>query len=224
MVDPITAGAAVAVSVTGIAAGYSYFSGNGSEVDVDSDGNNEIEYLGDESTNVDFEVDTWDCNDDADDPAYRDDALVPTNASASGLTEGSYADPTPDKVSEIGAELEEIKGVGPVRAQELRNGDYESAADLYYASDENLEDVNGLGPRAVSHIREDIGGIDVEGNGQSDDDSDTQVAEESSDEQSNSSQETTSEEQQDGDTESSDNESQTETGSSSTSDEMTTSI
>ena len=70
-------------------------------------------------------------------------------------------DPTPDEVAES-ENLADVNGIGPQRAEWLRGEGYETPADLYYATDENLEAVHGFGPKSVGHIRDDIGGVDMD--------------------------------------------------------------
>lgn len=67
--------------------------------------------------------------------------------------------PIPDAVFEKN-DMTDVKGIGPTRAERLREAGYESVEDLYYASDAGLGDVKGIGDLAISHIREDIGAVD----------------------------------------------------------------
>lgn len=109
----------------------------------------------------------FDCNDDARDPTYRSTGTsqaVESNEDEQNIWDTS----TPEDVQEIGEELEGVTGVGPSRAEQLREEGFDTAADLYFASDENLENVKGFGGRAVTQIRDHIGGIDEDsGNGES---------------------------------------------------------
>jgi len=57
-------------------------------------------------------------------------------------------------------ELEDVTGIGPTRAATFEDNGYVTPEDLYYASDDNLLDVDGIGPRALGQIRGDIGGVD----------------------------------------------------------------
>lgn len=56
--------------------------------------------------------------------------------------------------------LEDVTGVGPTTAEELRNNGFETVSDLFYASDEALMSVSGIGDYTVEQIRDDIGGVD----------------------------------------------------------------
>lgn len=67
--------------------------------------------------------------------------------------------PTPDEVLNKSG-LTDVKGIQATRAKELREAGYDTPADLYYASDENLTDVHQVGKYTVEQIRSDIGGID----------------------------------------------------------------
>lgn len=150
MVDPLLIGGAVGAAAIGAAAAYSAYTGNDASVsaDVDDDGTDEaeVEFEGAQQPAVDKAVEEAKEDDDEDESAENAEA--------------------PDVVTEKD-DITEVKGVGDTRADDLADEGYETAADLYYASDDNLEAVNGLGPRSVSHIRDDIGSIDdeaVEGN------------------------------------------------------------
>lgn len=212
--DPaIIGGAAVSIAAAaGIAYRYAR-SGGKVEADVDNDGDAEVTF---ESPSGGF-----DCNDDAEDPAYQGVSRTDIEAQTQ-----EQPDPTPEYVEEIGEDLTDIKGIGPTRAEDFREEGFDTAADLYYASDENLEAVHGIGANAVSQIREDIGSIEDEGNDGNSDDG-TEEEEESSDEQSNS--EATTEDSTDesensstsDQSESSSSETTEDDGDSSTSDEDT---
>jgi hypothetical protein len=151
-----------------VAAAYAYFTGNDASagIDIDDDGTDEA--------SVNFEGENSSSGDDATTGDSGDDSPVNGYQSADGLDVGvadgepsvsedveRQADPTPDAVAEKD-DLEDVKGIGPTRADDLHNAGYETPADLYYASDDNLEAVHGLGPRAVENIRSDIGSVDSE--------------------------------------------------------------
>lgn len=133
-----------------VAAGYSMYTGRRTSVDVDDDGEPEIEF-----------GPSGPCEDGGEEKA---DESQNVEVEASNT---NYDDPTPDRVKEIGGDLTKITGIGPSRANTLKSQGYDVAADLYYAADENITAVRGFGPKAVSDIRSDIGSI--EGNGSSDD-------------------------------------------------------
>lgn len=212
MVDPVIAGAAVTAAGIAAAAGYSYFTGNDSSVDTDGDGEAELEFGGGNGVTG--------CNDPTEDPAYAEDP-----APAFETTE-QPEDPTPEAV-EAKDGLEDVKGVGGTRAEDLADEGFETPADLYYASDENLLDVHGIGDLTVSQIREDIGSVEDEGNdGESTEEAeaDSQDSEDQTqDDEASSSTETsesTSEDTAESDeSDGSDSEDQTETGSGNESDD-----
>lgn len=133
MVDPVLVGGVTAVAGVIVAATYSYLSGEDSSagVDVDEDGENEAEF-------------TFEGNEDA----TADVAELPSYQLA------------PKDVRHIGTSLVDIKGIGPTRADALNKADLHTASDLYFASDEDLKEVNGIGDLTVSQIREDIGSVE----------------------------------------------------------------
>jgi predicted flap endonuclease-1-like 5' DNA nuclease len=156
MVDPVLVGGAVAGVGVLTAAGYAYLSGDDASagVDVDNDGDNEVSYTFEGNNNEHQAADGLDVGAEADDEAED------TNADVE-----EQADPTPEVVTEKSG-LTDIKGVGPTRAERLGKAGFSNPEDIYYASDENLEGVKGIGPHAVSQMREDIDSIedDTEGN------------------------------------------------------------
>jgi len=156
MVDPVLVGGAVAGVGVLTAAGYAYLSGDDASagVDIDNDGENEASYTFEGNDNEFQPEDGLDVG------AEADDETEDTNEDVE-----EQADPTPEVVTEKSG-LTDIKGVGPTRAERLGKAGFSNPEDIYYASDENLEGVKGIGPHAVSQMREDIGSIgdDAEGN------------------------------------------------------------
>lgn len=116
----------------GSAAIYSHFTGNEVSVDTDGDGEDELTFEGD--TNV------------AETPDEDDYETEPTTTAVG-----------PDLDAD---ELEDVTGIGPTRAETFIENGYATPEDLYYTSDDNLLDVDGIGPRALGQIRDDIGGVD----------------------------------------------------------------
>lgn len=167
-INPEVLAVAGTVFTVAIGAGYAYFTGNEASVDVDGDGEDDITFEGDSNDSNEEESTTEEQTEEA-------------------TEEQSNPNPTPAEVQDIGDDLTEVTGVGPTREEALNNATYDTAADLYYASDEGLESVHGLGPKAVEDIRADIGGIDEEGN-ESSSSTDT---EETTDESSESNSEST---------------------------------
>ena len=49
-------------------------------------------------------------------------------------------------------ELTDLEGVGPAVAQRLRDGGYESVSTLSTATPEDLEAVEGIGPRLAARL------------------------------------------------------------------------
>jgi len=157
----------VAIAVAG-AAVYSYVSGNSASVDLDDDGNDEVTF------GVDQQIHGTSSGTrrggDSDGPEFverqpTDGELAGTNAayeSGSVTAETSAIDPshdnrTPERIAAIGSDLQSINGIGPVRASSFTAAGFETAEDLYYSADESLLDVDGIGERALSQIREDVG-------------------------------------------------------------------
>jgi hypothetical protein len=53
--------------------------------------------------------------------------------------------------------LEDISGVGPTRAEALRQGGYESVSDLQKAEQEEISSVDGIGAAQAARIKADVG-------------------------------------------------------------------
>jgi predicted flap endonuclease-1-like 5' DNA nuclease len=137
MMDAVIAGAVVTGGAVVAAAVYAYVTGNDASVDVDGDGEGELEFEG---------SDTTDC--DGDTKKIDDDGGTET------------LEVPPADVREIGTELTAVKGIGDTRADALEEDGFYTAADLYFASDDELADVHGIGELTVSQIRDDIGSAD----------------------------------------------------------------
>ncbi|MFC7167708.1 50S ribosomal protein L32e [Halospeciosus flavus] len=58
-------------------------------------------------------------------------------------------------------ELEDISGVGPSKADALREAGYESVEDVKAASQEDLAAVDGIGNALAARIKADVGGLEV---------------------------------------------------------------
>lgn len=118
------------------AAIYSYVSGDDSSLSVDPDNDGEDEFdVSFSGGNEELLDQTVDFSDELDDLNTVPAAVVD-------------------------AELTDITGVGETRAEALAEAGFESATDVYMADDEELLDVHGIGPRALSQIRNDIGSAD----------------------------------------------------------------
>ena len=64
---------------------------------------------------------------------------------------------TDDEIQEI----EDIGGVGPSKAEALREAGYESVEDLRAASQSELADIDGVGNALAARIKADVGGLEV---------------------------------------------------------------
>lgn len=121
----------------------------------------------------------FDCNDDADDPAGRTEIAETPEQDP---REEQPEDPTPDYVTEDYDGLTDIKGIGDTRAEALGRGHgISSPTDVYYASDESLIAVEGIGEYTVSQIREDIGSVEDEAAGKSDESAESDGTDDESD-------------------------------------------
>ena len=58
-------------------------------------------------------------------------------------------------------EIEDIGGVGPSKAEALREAGYESIEDLKAASQSELADLDGVGNALAARIKADVGGLEV---------------------------------------------------------------
>src|SRR6056297_812588 len=59
-------------------------------------------------------------------------------------------------------ELEDISGVGPSKADALREAGYESVEDVKAASQSELAELDGIGNALAARIKADVGGLEVE--------------------------------------------------------------
>lgn len=179
MVDPIIGGGA-AVAAVGAAA-YGILRRRRSDSDVET--NSTV-------------VRGFECNDDAEDPAYqevsREEIEPQTDDEDDYKREEPPEDPTPEVVTEKDG-LTDVKGIGATRAAKLGKAGYPNPEDIYYASDENLADVDGIGEYTVEQIREDVGSVDDDPSGESTEEADS-TSEDFTDQESTS-QESSSDEQ-----------------------------
>jgi len=58
-------------------------------------------------------------------------------------------------------ELEDISGVGPSKAEQLRDAGYETVEDVKAASQSELANVEGIGNALAARIKADVGGLEV---------------------------------------------------------------
>ena len=66
-----------------------------------------------------------------------------------------------DENGDAPAELEDVAGVGPAKADALREAGYESVEDLKAASQAELADVEGVGNALAARIKAEVGGLEV---------------------------------------------------------------
>ena len=59
-------------------------------------------------------------------------------------------------------ELEDISGVGPSKADALREAGYETVEDVKAASQSELAELDGIGNALAARIKADVGGLEVE--------------------------------------------------------------
>jgi predicted flap endonuclease-1-like 5' DNA nuclease len=152
----------IALAIGGAAA-YSALTGKSASVDYDDDGNDEITFDGDS----DAESGGYE-GDQAVDPAYNEQIETepsPYNNTPTSVTDRS---PSPNRsheadpdVQEIGENLASIRGIGPNRADTFRQAGFETAEDLWAASDDEILAVHGIGDRALTQIRGDVGRADA---------------------------------------------------------------
>ena len=78
--------------------------------------------------------------------------------------EGSDAEfeMAPEDVQVVGTSLAEITGIGDTRSDDLKRAGFHNASDIYFASDEELTSISGIGDLTVSQIRGDIGSAEAE--------------------------------------------------------------
>ncbi|UPV75014.1 50S ribosomal protein L32e [Halorussus limi] len=58
--------------------------------------------------------------------------------------------------------LEDVSGVGPSKAEALRDAGFESVQDVKAASQDDLAEVEGIGNALAARIKADVGGLEVE--------------------------------------------------------------
>jgi len=166
-------GIAIAIASAAI---YSAYTGNSASVDYDDDGNDEVTFGGesdDEETETDggtvlteetgeqIETSPSPYNNTPPQDGYinDEDTAETTDPPRSERTDFTTAEP-PTSVQEIGENLASIRGIGPNRADTFREAGFDTATDLWFASDERILDVYGIGDRALTQIRSDIGSFD----------------------------------------------------------------
>ncbi|MDB2244013.1 50S ribosomal protein L32e [Halorubrum ezzemoulense] len=81
-------------------------------------------------------------------------------------------------------ELEDISGVGPSKADALREAGYETVEDVKAASQSELSEVDGVGNALAARVKADVGGLEVdeEADAEIEDETDEEEAAEEADE------------------------------------------
>ncbi|ERH03680.1 MAG: ribosomal protein L32E [Halorubrum sp. J07HR59] len=72
-------------------------------------------------------------------------------------------------------DLEDISGVGPSKADDLRDAGYESVEDVRGADEDELAEVDSFGKSLAARVKAEVGGLEL------DDESDAEVTEEAAD-------------------------------------------
>jgi len=82
-------------------------------------------------------------------------------------------------------ELEDISGVGPSKADALREAGYETVEDVKAASQSELSEVDGVGNALAARIKADVGGLEVdeEADAEIEDETDEEEADEADDDE-----------------------------------------
>jgi len=185
MVDPVLVGGAVAAAGVVVAAAYAYLSGDDASagVDVDGDGEDDVSYTfeGNDSE----QESTFGISGGSAEPSVESSSSEADEVEAGGTSMDSTTfEAAPDEVRDIGTDLAQVTGIGDTRADDLKKAGFHNASDLYFASDEELTEVSGIGDLTVSQIRGDIGGVDEGNDGESSDSTDTDSSSETESEQS----------------------------------------
>ena len=80
-------------------------------------------------------------------------------------------------------ELEEISGVGPSKAEALREAGYETVEDVKAASQSELSEVDGVGNALAARIKADVGGLEVDEEADAEIEDETEEEDEAADEE-----------------------------------------
>ncbi|MUW13281.1 50S ribosomal protein L32e [Halorubrum sp. CBA1125] len=79
-------------------------------------------------------------------------------------------------------ELEDISGVGPSKADALREAGYETVEDVKAASQSELAEVDGVGNALAARIKADVGGLEVDEEAEAEIEDETPAESEAADE------------------------------------------
>jgi large subunit ribosomal protein L32e len=98
---------------------------------------------------------------DVDEADGTEDAETVEEAEDVDESDAEPADEDADAADDELTSLEDISGVGPSKADALREAGYESIADVKAASQAELSDVDGVGNALAARIKADVGGLEV---------------------------------------------------------------
>ena len=113
-----------------------------------------------EETEATEEVAEPESADDADETDAVDETEGVDDAEDVDEVDDSADDSDDDSETEFSS-LEDISGVGPSKADALREAGYESIDDVKAASQAELSDVEGVGNALAARIKADVGGLEV---------------------------------------------------------------
>jgi small subunit ribosomal protein S4e len=93
------------------------------------------------------------------DENFTDDEGETETKAAEEAAEGDSVD-TEDEPADVES-LEDIAGVGPAKAEALREAGFESVTDVRGATTEELSEAEGVGEELAGRIKDDVGGDDA---------------------------------------------------------------
>ena len=116
----------------------------------------------DEPTEVDGTEDVEDIDEEIDETEDVDQSDPETADETEGVETGDEAEEVDEDADDDAlTSLEGISGVGPSKADALREAGYESIADVKAASQAELSDVDSVGNALAARIKADVGGLEV---------------------------------------------------------------
>jgi large subunit ribosomal protein L32e len=100
---------------------------------------------------------------DGDEEAEADDADADDEEQAADEADEAAGDEEAgEQDDDQPSELEDISGVGPSKADSLREAGYDSIEAVQAASQDDLAEVSGIGNALAARIKADVGGLEVE--------------------------------------------------------------
>ena len=116
----------------------------------------------DEPTEVDGTEDVVNIDEEVDETEDVDQPDPETADETEGVETGDEAEEVDEDADDDAlTSLEGISGVGPSKADALREAGYESIADVKAASQAELSDVDSVGNALAARIKADVGGLEV---------------------------------------------------------------